>query len=1022
MTQLPVALRQNVTLVRRPRIRIFRIVVFVLLAGLLAGLGYELYTSRLQAGIFSRIAREATYTSAPGASPFIRFPKTGPYNERAGYVQLPAFVRRLRERGYRVASQARLSPRAASLIDEGFFPIYPEKSQMGLRILDQGGTEIFNGAYPQRVYTSFRDIPPLVTASLLFIENRELLDPGPPTRNPAIEWDRLAKAGFDYMVNKVNPNWRVTGGSTLATQIEKFRHSPGGRTSSPRDKVMQMISASLRAYHKGEFTVDARRQIVLDYMNSIPLSAVPGYGEVSGLGDALWFWYGADFDSVNALLFLPQNEALEHDPYAWAKTYRQVLSLFIAQRAPSTYLLSGPEALAKQTDEYIRMMADEGVFTPVVARLLLTTQVTPKRQAPRPEPYSFTERKAINAVRTHLMSQLGVERLYELDRMDVSVVSSLDRNVQERIVEVLGRLDEPAYAASAGLLGHRLLGSNDLNKVIYSFTLYERGEEANWLRIQADNLDQPLDINQGAKLELGSTAKLRTLVSYLEVISFLHGQYAGWSPEELRTATAPPSDHLTRWAFQYLASASDTSLSAMLDAALNRVYSTSPKEKFFTGGGLHVFSNFDNKQFGGALTVRDAFHNSVNLVFIRMMRDIVHYYMFRVPGSTALLMEGGPDSLRQVYLEKFADREGNTFLRRFFNKYEGKSSQEALELLLSGRQITPLRLTVIFRTLNPEAGSEALAEFIRGELPNAEIGDRTIRDLYDRYGPESFSLADRGYLARIHPLELWTLWFLRQQPQAGLKQVIEASRAERLAVYDWLFKTRHKNAQDSRIRTMLEVEAFLEVHRSWKRLGYPFESLVPSYATSIGSSADRPAALAELVGVLLNDGVRQPTLRLSELHFAAGTPYETLLKSVPAKGERVLLPEVAAAAREAMAGVVEKGTAQRIRNTFTDTDGQQIRVGGKTGTGDNRFTITRKQEKANESLVINRTATFVFYIGDRFYGTITTYVPGEAAAAYHFTSGLAVQLLKHLAPDLIPLIGSVPAKTAGAEERKKRSV
>ena len=29
--------------------------------------------------------------------------------------------------------------------------------------------------------------------------------------------------------------------------------------------------------------------------------------------------------------------------------------------------------------------------------------------------------------------------------------------------------------------------------------------------------------------------------------------------------------------------------------------------------------------------------------------------------------------------------------------------------------------------------------------------------LYDKYGPDKFNLQDRGYLAHVHPLELWML-------------------------------------------------------------------------------------------------------------------------------------------------------------------------------------------------------------------------------------------------------------------------
>jgi hypothetical protein len=55
---------------------------------------------------------------------------------------------------------------------------------------------------------------------------------------------------------------------------------------------------------------------------------------------------------------------------------------------------------------------------------------------------------------------------------------------------------------------------------------------------------------------------------------------------------------------------------------------------------------------------------------------------------------------------------------------------------------------------------------------------------------------------------------------------------------------------------------------------------------------------------------------------------------------------------------------------------------------------------------VNRSATFVFSIDDRFFGTIIAYVPGAQAAGYDFTSGLPVQLLKVMGPKLMPLINA----------------
>ena len=59
-----------------------------------------------------------------------------------------------------------------------------------------------------------------------------------------------------------------------------------------------MASASLRAYQEGEDTQARRRQVVVDYLDTVPLAARPGFGEVHGLGDGLWAWYGRDVREV----------------------------------------------------------------------------------------------------------------------------------------------------------------------------------------------------------------------------------------------------------------------------------------------------------------------------------------------------------------------------------------------------------------------------------------------------------------------------------------------------------------------------------------------------------------------------------------------------------------------------------------------------------------------------------------------------------------------------------------------------
>jgi membrane peptidoglycan carboxypeptidase len=324
-----------------------------------------------------------------------------------------------------------------------------------------------------------------------------------------------------------------------------------------------------------------------------------------------------------------------------------------------------------------------------------------------------------------------------------------------------------------------------------------------------------------------------------------------------------------------------------------------------------------------------------------------------------------------------------------------------------------VRLAVIFRSVRPSADQAAFDAFLGTRLAQ-QPGPRELAQLYDGYGPDRFNLNDRAYIAKVHPLKLWLVTYLQEQPDSTRSAMLAASVAVRQETYAWLFKTGSKAKQDKRIRILLEEEAFEQVHAAWQRLGYPFDHLVPSYATAIGSSADRPEALAELIGILLNDGLLQPAVRIERLHFAKGTPYETVLDLEPAPARHVLAPAVARTVRKAMIDVVEAGTAVRLRGAFADPDGNPITIGAKTGTGDHRRKAFAPGGRLIGSQAVSRTATVVFFIGERLYGTITLFVAGADADGFHFTSSLPAQLLKGLAPAIQPLLDPHGIRTADA--------
>jgi membrane peptidoglycan carboxypeptidase len=391
-------------------------------------------------------------------------------------------------------------------------------------LLDAHGAPLFSASYPNRIYTSFDEIPPLVVNALLFIEDRNLLDTSQPNRNPAIDWSRFSRALIDQGVRVIDRHQPSPGGSTLATQIEKFRHSPGGRTTTPAEKLRQIASAPVRAYLDGPQTLPVRRQIVVRYLNSVPFAAKPGIGEISGIGDGLAAWYGRDFDEFNRILNAPPSVDMLD---AQALAFKQALSLMIAQRAPSRFLRPGNPELERLTDSYLRLLAATGIISPSLRDVALKVSLELNRASAVRPPVSFVTRKGVTALRANLLATFGVANFYDLDRLDLTVTATLDNTVQQAVSERLASAATRDGTQAAGLYGfHMLRPQDDPSKIAYSLTLFERRAGVNLVRVQTDSVNQPFDINQGGRLNLGSTAKLRTVITYLQIVSALHERYA----------------------------------------------------------------------------------------------------------------------------------------------------------------------------------------------------------------------------------------------------------------------------------------------------------------------------------------------------------------------------------------------------------------------------------------------------------------------------------------------------------------
>ncbi|MDP9128423.1 MAG: transglycosylase domain-containing protein, partial [Pseudomonadota bacterium] len=455
----------------------FFVIPVLIALGLASVLGVlicdEARTSKLQAEWLSWYGSRISFTMQPGANAKLRTPTTGPYNERLGYSYLPFFLKALQGDDYIVTEQMRSSPTYDYFLDRGLYPIYHPKTVVGLTLFDRRSQPLYSASYPNHVFAKFSDVPPLLVQSLLFIENRELLKDGPITRNPAIEWGRFLHAALVHMLHIFMPEANAGGGSTLATQIEKFRFSPGGQTSGGMDKIRQIASASLRVYLDGPDTRRAREQIALDYLNSTPLGARPGFGEVNSIGDGLWAWFGIDLDAATQALNLP-----EDDPgslRAKAHVYRAVLALILAQRRPTFYLVSDRTSLDDLTDAALDRLTEKGVISRDLCNATKDATLHFLPEAPPSAPSAFIEQKAVNALRTHLANMLGLRKLYEVDRLDLSARSTLDEDAEQRAVAFLKKMGDREFLEASGFYGFRLLNpNNDPSKINWSVMLYER--------------------------------------------------------------------------------------------------------------------------------------------------------------------------------------------------------------------------------------------------------------------------------------------------------------------------------------------------------------------------------------------------------------------------------------------------------------------------------------------------------------------------------------------------------------------
>ncbi|MBV8536312.1 MAG: hypothetical protein JO128_12005, partial [Alphaproteobacteria bacterium] len=116
-----------------------RLVAVAMVAGAVYG---EARTSYLESFLVARVAKPATYSIGIGSSEALQVPPASPYDDRLGYSHLGAYMDALTAHHFVIERQARLSPELAKLSSIAGYPVYREKSQAGVSLLDRTGAPL----------------------------------------------------------------------------------------------------------------------------------------------------------------------------------------------------------------------------------------------------------------------------------------------------------------------------------------------------------------------------------------------------------------------------------------------------------------------------------------------------------------------------------------------------------------------------------------------------------------------------------------------------------------------------------------------------------------------------------------------------------------------------------------------------------------------------------------------------------------------------------------------------------------
>ena len=992
--------------------------------------------------------------------------------KRDGMTYYPQLFDVLNDAGFQVDKETHLvlTPQAKKLFDMGIFPFnhYQGKAFSGLKIMDRHKKIVYQYQHPNQ-FKDFQHISPFILKALLVWENDKLRhlvfdkNKDDAELNYLIEGPRMIKSASEYVQYKITGEGSYSGGSTLMTTLEKITNTPGGRTHSITDKINQMIGAGIHLYGgstdissasgsgSGYESDNGRRvkKALVDFLNTVPMAGGPkSYaGELLGFGAAYYAWFGYTIDELNEQL-------KSKDRQARSQAYKNICSLIVAIRRPSQLLLA-PEAVARQANVLLSRLKKKQLINSalyVKARAMKPEWRPQKNHRLKLDYALHREASSARNHYTHLIRQAVARKsgkaeskkinLQTVDNMPVAIEMTTDSQLEKDIRGILDDMYTGVAQKSPFVQGRQKgllqsLSLDELKQIQYGVIVLEIDAQRHW-KILANTDTQSKVVYNPAKqgrFQWGSTAKLRVLVNYLMIIhdealllqqellssTFKDSGSKQYKQSSLLKEYSKSSVTIKRLLASYLKKYPQSSMEQILAWAMSRRFSANPDSKFLTGESWHQFHNYQKSDDRKNPNLWQMTTESINLSFVRLMREVVDYYIDQSGYDKIAILTDKKNSVRKKIIDNSVKQEEAVYL-------------DGLNFFIEGIQSSFSDFALADeKTIKEHLAEETLDE--KKEVTNREIIIRAREFVKTMNLPvdkdsenKSYNSAYSKELEKYRRLTSWfkritdyeKKWLLarvRQQHSRYSEPESDALTVEQARIIEqtsnWLRTSKFwiKNT----LYTHMERQAFSKgVTPAWQKLGYPFK-VSPSYAVVLGSSGDTPMSLIELAGTLLNDGLHEKNISsIERIILAPGSEFETPFK-IEYQQERIIPRAIAIVVRKAMAGVLQKGTA-----VFASRHPLMRYVqsaGAKTGTGDNRY----NQKPINRSAAV----LSVLDSGEgkaKYAICITMSVTEGDIERYNFTSKVPVRILSRIADHLSPIVANKTAAELKTELAARHDV